>query len=333
MTHDVVLFEGDGIGPEITDAVIKILKAAGVDIHFHRYTIGIKALEKEGTLIPEEAKQAIAKYKVALKGPLTTPIGTGFKSVNVQLRTAFDLYANVRPAISYHGISRYENVDIVTIRENTEDLYIGEEHEIADGFEAIKKITNTGSTRIIRYAFEYAKKNHRKKVTCVHKANILKQTDGLFLKLFNEIANDYPEIEADNKIIDNMCMQLVMYPEKYDVLVAPNLYGDIISDLISGLTGGLGLTPAANIGKDVAIFEAVHGSAPDIAGKGIANPIALLLSTCMMLRHLGEISVAEKIERAVNDTLNHHKDELTPDLQGNGSTDSLTKAIIGNLCK
>lgn len=330
MTHDIVLLEGDGIGPEISKAVTKIIDASGVSINYHRYIVGVQALEKYGVLIPDEVFDAIKKYKVALKGPLTTPIGTGFKSINVQLRLAFDLYSNVRPATSYANISRYENVDIVTVRENTEDLYIGEEHEIEDGFEAIKRITNEKSERIIRYAFEYAKKNNRKQVTCIHKANILKKTDGLFLSIFNKIKEEYPDIQANDKIIDNMCMQLVMYPEKYDVLVAPNLYGDIISDLIAGLTGGLGLTPAANIGKDVAIFEAVHGSAPDIAGQNKANPIAMLLSSCMMLDYLNEKEAANKIRKAIKTVLNN-RISLTPDLNGTGTTESIAEAIINNL--
>lgn len=330
MTHDIVLLEGDGIGPEISEAVTKIIDASGVSINYHRYIVGVQALEKYGVLIPDEVFDAIKKYKVALKGPLTTPIGTGFKSINVQLRLAFDLYANVRPATSYANISKYENVDIVTVRENTEDLYIGEEREIDDGFEAIKRITNEKSERIIRYAFEYARKNNRKQVTCIHKANILKKTDGLFLSTFNKVKEEYPEITTNDKIIDNMCMQLVMYPEKYDVLVAPNLYGDIISDLIAGLTGGLGLTPAANIGKEVAIFEAVHGSAPDIAGQNKANPIAMLLSSCMMLDYLGENDAANKIRNAIKTVLNNRID-LTPDLGGTGTTKSITEGIINNL--
>lgn len=330
MTHDIVLFEGDGIGPEITKSVTEIIKATGVEINYHPYTIGVRALEKDGVLIPQESLDAIKKYKVALKGPLTTPIGKGFKSVNVQLRLAFNLYSNVRPASSFANISRYQGVDLVTIRENTEDLYIGEEHPIEDGVEAIKRITKKASERIIRYAFEYARANGRHLVTCIHKANILKQSDGLFLSLFNSIKEEYPDIEANDKIIDNMCMQLVMYPEKYDVLIAPNLYGDIISDLIAGLTGGLGLVPAANIGDGVAIFEAVHGSAPDIAGKNIANPIAMLLSSCMMLDYLGEQTAANKIRNSVKKVLNE-KIGLTPDLGGNGSTTSITEAIINNL--
>ena len=273
---------------------------------------------------------AIKDLKIALKGPVTTPVGKGFKSVNVSLRLAFDLYVNLRPAKSIEGISKYNNVDIVTIRENTEDLYIGEEKEIDGGFEAIKRITNKSSERIIRYAFEYAKKYGRKKVTCIHKANILKKTDGLFLSLFNDIAKEYPDIEADNKIIDNMCMQLVMYPEKYDMLVAPNLYGDIISDLIAGLVGGLGLVSGANIGSDVAIFEAVHGSAPDIAGKGIANPLALLNAALMMLDHMGKNGVSNKISLAIDRVLKS-KTVLTQDLGGNASTEEFTNEIIKNL--
>lgn len=327
---DVVLFEGDGIGPEITKSVVSILEAAGADICFHPYLIGANAFTKTGKLIPEESLEAIKKYKVALKGPVTTPIGQGFRSVNVELRLAFDLYINLRPAYSFKNISRFQNVDIVTVRENTEDLYIGLEHDIENGVEATKRITVLASERIIRYAFEYAKEHNRKKVTCIHKANILKRSDGLFLRLFNEIAKEYPDITADNKIIDNMCMQLVMYPETYDVLVAPNLYGDIISDLIAGLIGGLGLVPGANIGKDAAIFEAVHGSAPDIANKGIADPIAMLMSSCLMLDYLNKKDVAQKIRKAITYVL-ENKIDLTPDLGGKGTTESITKAIINNL--
>ncbi len=327
---DIVLLPGDGIGPEIVSAVTKILDAAGADLKYHTYEIGAGAYEKTGELIPDETFDAISKYKIALKGPVTTPIGKGFRSVNVQLRLKYDLYTNLRPAYSFKGISKYQNVDIVTVRENTEDLYIGEEHEIEGGFEAIKRITIKSTDRIIRYAFEYAKNNNRKKVTCIHKANILKKTDGLFLERFNEIAKEYPNIEADNKIIDNMCMQLVMYPEKYDVLVAPNLYGDIISDLIAGLVGGLGLVPGANLGSDVAIFEAVHGSAPDIAGQNKANPIALLQAAVMMLNHIGKKDVANKITNSILKTLTN-KDSLTADLGGNSSTEELTNALIKNL--
>ena len=327
---DIVLLPGDGIGPEIVESVCKILDTAGANLNYHKYDIGQTSYDKCGKLIPEETIDAIKKYKVALKGPVTTPIGKGFRSVNVNLRLQFDLYTNLRPAYSIDNISKYKNVDIVTVRENTEDLYIGEEREIENGYEAIKRITIPASDRIIRFAFEYAVKNNRRKVTCVHKANILKKSDGLFLDRFKMIAKDYPSIEIDDKIIDNMCMQLVMYPQKYDVIVCPNLYGDILSDLISGLIGGLGLVPGANIGKDVAIFEAVHGSAPDIAGQGIANPIALLQSACMMLKHIGKIDVANTIEQAIIKTLNN-QEALTKDLGGSSTTLELTNAIINNL--
>ena len=327
---DIVLLPGDGIGPEIVEAVTKILDAAGADLNYHTFEIGAGAYEKYGSLIPEETFKAIEKYKIALKGPVTTPIGKGFRSVNVQLRLKYNLYVNLRPAYSFEGISKYPNVDIVTVRENTEDLYIGEEHEIENGYEAIKRITVPATDNIIRFAFEYAKNNNRKKVTCIHKANILKNSDGLFLKRFNLIAEEYPDIEADNKIIDNMCMQLVMYPQNYDVLVAPNLYGDIISDLIAGLVGGLGLVPGANLGEKVAIFEAVHGSAPDIAGKGLANPIALLQAAVMMLKHIGKDDVADKITKSILKTLTT-KDSLTADLGGSSTTKELTEALIRNL--
>lgn len=327
---DIVLLPGDGIGPEIVDSVCKILDAAGADLVYHKFDIGSTALEKTGSLIPEETLEAIKKYKVALKGPITTPIGKGFRSVNVQLRLAFDLFVNLRPAYSFKGVSKYPNVDIVTVRENTEDLYIGQEHEIEGGFEAIKRITQASSERIIRYAFEYARYNNRRKVTCVHKANILKKSDGLFLDIFNKIALEYPEIEHDDKIVDNMCMQLVMYPEKYDVLVCPNLYGDILSDLIAGLVGGLGLVPGGNLGKNVEIYEAVHGSAPDIAGQGIANPIALLQAAVMMLKNNGKYAIGQKIENAIKKTI-ENKDSLTKDLGGISTTKEITNAIIDNL--
>lgn len=328
--NDIVLLKGDGIGPEITDSVVEILDKANANLTYHEFDIGQTSLDKNGVLIPDDTLEAIKQYKVALKGPVTTPVGKGFRSVNVSLRLAFDLYVNLRPAKSIAGISKYDNVDIVTIRENTEDLYIGEEKEITGGFEAIKRITKSSTERIIRYAFDYARKFGRKKLTCIHKANILKQTDGLFLNIFNEIAKEYTDIEADNKIVDNMCMQLVMYPEKYDMLVAPNLYGDIISDLIAGLVGGLGLVSGANIGKDVAIFEAVHGSAPDIAGQGIANPIALLNASLMMLEYMGKIDISKKINTAIDKVLKS-KTVLTKDLGGNASTKEFTKEIISKL--
>lgn len=330
MKTDIVLLEGDGIGPEIVNATVRLLDSAGADLVYHRFDIGQTAYDKCGKLVPDETYEALEKYKVGLKGPITTPIGKGFRSVNVSLRLKYDLYINLRPAYSIKNISKFQNVDIVTVRENTEDLYIGEEHKIDNGYEAIKRITNESSERIIRYAFEYAKNNNRKKVTCIHKANILKNTDGLFLDIFRKIATEYPDIVTDDKIIDNMCMQLVMYPEKYDVLVAPNLYGDIVSDLIAGLVGGLGLVPGANIGKDIAIFEAVHGSAPDIAGRGIANPSALIQASCMLLDYIGKKDVSEKIKKALLKTLEEGK-VLTCDLYGNASTDEFTDEVIKNL--
>ena len=327
---DVVLLKGDGIGPEIVAATIKIIRASGADVIFHEYDVGQTAYEKTGELIPAETLAAIDRYKTVIKGPVTTPIGKGFRSVNVTLRLKYDLFANVRPAKSIEGVSPYKNVDIVTVRENTEDLYIGEEREIDGGFEAIKRITRFASERIIRYAFDYAIKNGRKKVTCVHKANILKRSDGLFLDIFKGVAAEYPQLEADDKIVDNMCMQLVTNPEKYDVLVAPNLYGDIISDLIAGLVGGLGLVSGANLGNDVAIFEAVHGSAPDIAGKGMANPTALINAAVTALYHVGEEKAAKKIRAALDKTL-REKTALTKDLGGNSSTEEFTQAIIKNI--
>ena len=329
--EDIVLFEGDGIGPEITKEVIRILDCAGLKFNYHPYLIGQRAYEKYGVLIPDEAIEAIKKYKVALKAPVTTPIGKGFRSVNVGLRLALDLYINLRPSRSYpNTLARYNDVDLVIFRENTEDLYTGKEYEIDGGFEAIKTITEKASRRIIEAAFSYAIKNNKLHVTCVHKANIMKKTDGLFLNLFNEIAKNYPTVSIDDKIIDNMCMQMVMNPSQFDIIVTPNLYGDILSDLAAGLTGGLGLVPGANIGTDAAIFEAVHGSAPDIAGKNIANPIALLLSSCLMLDHLGYINEAKKIRTAVYNTLNDGT-ILTKDLGGTASTTEIADKIISYL--
>lgn len=276
----ITVFKGDGIGPEITDVVIDILKAAKADLAYEFFNVGAAEYERNGALIPADAFASFEKNKVLLKSPITTPIGKGFRSLNVTLRNKYDLYANIRPAKSNVAVKTpFPNVDLVTFRENTEDLYVGVEYKINDDtVHAIKIITRKASERIIKAAFEYAVSHNRKKVTCVHKANILKMSDGLFLDIFHEIAKDYPQIESDDKIVDNTCMQLVMRPEIFDVIVTPNLYGDIISDLTSGLIGGLGLLPSMNIGKDYAMFEAVHGSAPDIAGKHIANPTALLLS-------------------------------------------------------
>lgn len=330
----VTLFEGDGIGPEITNSVVQIFNHLNIPITFEKYDIGQTLYDKEGILISQESIDSIKKNKVALKAPISTPIGKGFKSLNVQLRLMFDLYANIRPAKSYKQIkSRYSDIDLVVFRENTEDLYIGEEKKISDDeYIAIKKITRKASRRIIKLAFEYALKNNRKKVTCVHKANILKMTDGLFLEEFNNIKQDYPSIISNDLIVDNACMQLVMRPEEYDVLVMPNLYGDIVSDLTSGLIGGLGLLPSVNMNDEYAIFEAVHGSAPDIANKDIANPTAFLLSACMMLDYLGLNKEANLIRDAINYTFND-LDGCTVDLGGKSSTSQYTQNIINNIGK
>lgn len=299
--YRITLIPGDGIGPDITAATRHVLEAAGVPIEWDEQIAGEQAIEKYGTPLPGHVIESIRENKVALKGPLTTPVGTGFRSVNVTLRKELDLFANVRPARTYPGIrSRYENIDLVVVRENTEDLYAGVEHMIGeDAAESIKIITRKGSERIARYAFEYARKNNRRKVTAVHKANIMKCTDGLFLSVAAEVAKDYPDIEFEDRIVDNMAMQLVQKPEQYDVLVAPNLYGDIISDLCAGLVGGLGLAPGANIGLQAALFEPVHGSAPKYAGLDKANPTAMILSAVMMLRYLGEMEAADRVETAL----------------------------------
>lgn len=328
--YRITLFDGDGIGPEITKELKRVFEALGLDIEYDEFLLGQRAYEKYGVLIPEEAIESIKRNKIAIKAPITTPIGTGFRSVNVQLRSLFDLYVNFRPAKSIKGIdTKYSDIDIITFRENTEDLYVGDEYEIEDGYVAKKIITRKASERIIRYAFEYAKNNSRKKVTCVHKANILKKSDGLFLSIFNEIKKDYPDVIANDIIIDNCCMQLVTNPNQFDCIVTSNLYGDILSDLISGLIGGLGLTPAANIGKDVAIFEAVHGSAPDIAGKGIANPTALLLSGALFLDYIGEKEKANKLRMAIELTILEGK--KTKDVGGELPTAEYVQNIVCRL--
>lgn len=328
----ITCFEGDGIGPEITDAVLKILNELHLPLEFEKYDLGVNAFEKTGQLITPEAIESLKRNKVALKGPCTTPIGHGFRSVNVQLRLLFDLYANIRPAQTLPNVkSRYEQVDLVVFRENTEDLYIGEEHVISDDeVHAIKKITRKASERIIRAAFDYAKEHHRRRVTCVHKANILKKSDGLFLSVFEDIAKQYPEIAADSLIVDACCMNLVMHPERYDVMVMPNLYGDIVSDLCSGLIGGLGVLPSCNCNDEIALFEAVHGSAPDIAGQNLANPTALLLSACMMLDHLNFHHEAQRIRHALTEVLKHQK-LCTKDLGGDALCSEFAQSIIEKL--
>lgn len=328
----ITVFKGDGIGPEITDAVLSILDAAKAPLSYEIFNVGAAEYEKNGALIPDAAFASFEKTRILLKSPITTPIGKGFRSLNVTLRNKYDLYANIRPAKSNTAVpTPFPNVDVVTFRENTEDLYIGVEYKMnEDTVHAIKLITRKASERIIRSAFEYAISHGRKKVTCVHKANILKMSDGLFLDTFRTVAADYPQIESDDKIVDNTCMQLVMRPEQFDVIVMPNLYGDIISDLTSGLIGGLGLLPSMNIGDDYAMFEAVHGSAPDIAGKHIANPTALLWSACMLLEHIGETAIAEKIRQAVDAVLSEQK-ALTPDLGGKETTEAYRDAVIAHL--
>ena len=328
MTHKITLIPGDGIGPEVTEAVLRILSAAGVSIDWERHDAGILALEKHKTPLPPELVASIQKNKVALKGPVTTPIGEGFTSVNVGLRKALDLYANLRPVANLAGVpARFSNVDLVIVRENTEDLYSGLEHEVIPGVvESLKIITEAASTRIGRFAFEHARRNGRKRVTAVHKANIMKMGDGLFLDSVRAVAKGFPDIVYDERIVDAACMQLVLYPEKFDVLVLPNLYGDIVSDLCAGLVGGLGVVGAANLGNDCAVFEAVHGSAPDIAGKGIANPTALLLSAVLMLRHIGEDAAADRIVHALANVMTGGA-SLTPDLGGRAGTREFADAV------
>lgn len=318
--YKVTLIPGDGIGPSITEATVKVIEATGVEIEWDEQYAGMAGIEKHKDPIPEQTIASIAQNKVALKGPLTTQLGKGFRSVNVALRKEFDLFVNLRPAKSFEGVpSRYSNVDIVMFRENIEEFYSGIEHYIdaqKSAAETIGIITRYGSERIVRAAFEYARKFHRKKVSIVHKANIMKFTGGLFLEVGKKVAEEFPDIQCNDVIIDNMAMQLVLNPNQYDVIVTTNLFGDILSDLCSGLVGGLGVAPGANIGKDAAIFEAVHGSAPDIAGKDIANPSALILAAAMMLNHLGEHTAADKLYNAIRETLKNPK-EVTRDLNPN----------------
>lgn len=331
-THNVTLIPGDGISPEVVDATTKIIEAAGVKINWDRLDAGGEVAIKYGTPLPEQVITSIIRNGVALKGPIATPIGSGFASVNVTLRKKLNLYANLRPSRSIPALkTRYEDIDIVVVRENTEDLYAGLEHIVVPGVvESLKIITEKASTAIARFAFEHAQSHGRKLVTAVHKANIMKLSDGLFLDCCRRVAKDFPEIEYKEIIVDNLCMQLVMNPHQFDVLVLENLYGDIVSDLCAGLVGGLGIVPSANIGTEIALFEAVHGSAPDIAGRNLANPTAILLSAVMMLRHLGETKAAEKIESAVFKVM-EAKQVLTRDLGGTATTTEYTDEIIKNL--
>lgn len=329
--HNVVMIPGDGIGKEITKSVTTIVEAAGAEINWIECKAGEGAYKEIGNPLPDETVEAIDKHRIVLKGPLTTPVGTGFRSINVALRQKFNLYSNIRPAKSIPNIdSPFRGVDLVLFRENTQGLYIGKEHwvdEAEQHAESIAVVTRPASEKIITAAFEYAKRNGRKKVTLVHKANILKLTTGLFLEIGREISKNYPDIKFEDLIVDNMAMQMVMRPQQFDIIVTTNLFGDILSDLASGLVGGLGVTGAANIGDDAAMFEAVHGSAPDIAGKGLANSTALLFSALMMLEHLDERRTAERIRSAVYTVLQDHKDQCTRDIGGQGTTESYTEAI------
>lgn len=330
--HTITLIPGDGIGPEVTASVVRIIEASGVDVTWETHFAGAQALERFGETLPQELLDSILRNKIALKGPVTTPIGKGFTSVNVGLRKTLDLYANLRPVRALPNVPcRYPELDLVVVRENTEDLYSGIEHVVVPGVvESIKIITEKASTRIAKFAFHYAVTENRKKVTAIHKANIMKLSDGLFLDCFRRIAERFPQIEADDKIIDNACMQLVMRPEQFDIMLLENLYGDIVSDLCAGLVGGLGLVPGANIGEQGAVFEAVHGSAPDIAGQGIANPTALLQSGILMLRFIEEREAAERIEASMLKVFADGK-VRTRDIGGTASTMEFTEAIIAGL--
>ena len=329
MAHRVTLIPGDGIGPEVSAAVLRVIDAAGIKIEWERFLVGGHAQDVAGSSLPDEVIESVRRNRVALKGPVETPIGSGFESVNVRLRKTLDMYANLRPVRNLPGVpARFGDVDLIIVRENTEGLYSGLEHEVVPGVvESLKVITEKASARIAEFAFEYAKKFGRKKVTAVHKANIMKKSDGLFLQCFRKVAVNYPTIEHDEKIVDNLCMQLVMNPQRFDMLLMENLYGDIVSDLAAGLVGGLGVVPSGNIGEKAALFEAVHGTAPDIAGKDLANPTALLLSAVMMLRHIGETAAGDRIETALNKVL-EKRERVTRDLGGTASTNEFTDSII-----
>jgi len=331
VTHAITLIPGDGIGPEVTNAVVRILGTAGLRAEWETHLAGVLAIEPHGSPLPVELLDSIERTKVALKGPVTTPVGGGFTSVNVGLRKALGLFANLRPVWNIPSVpSRYQGVDLVIVRENTEDLYAGLEHEVVPGVvESLKIITEEASTRIAVFAFEYARKHGRRRVTAVHKANIMKMSDGLFLRSVRKVGERYPDILCDDRIVDAACMHLVMNPTQFDVLLMPNLYGDIVSDLCAGLVGGLGVVPAANLGREIGVFEAVHGSAPDIAGRGIANPTALLLSALLMLRHIDEGAIADRIMKALGDTL--ADGVKTKDLGGAATTAEFTEAICTRL--
>jgi isocitrate dehydrogenase (NAD+) len=334
--HTITLIPGDGIGPEVTNAVVRILEGAaaatGASFQWESYAVGAEAFERFKEYIPRELTHSIERNRVALKGPVTTPIGGGFASINVTLRKQFELYANFRPIRNLPGTeTRYPGVDLVIVRENTEDLYVGLEHEVVPGVvESLKIVTEKASTRIAKFAFDYARKHGRKKIHAIHKANIMKMSDGLFLRCAREVAKDYPEVTYGEHIVDNTCMQLVMNPYQYDMLVLPNLYGDIVSDLCAAFVGGLGLVPSANLGLDCAIFEAVHGSAPDIAGQDKANPTALLQSAILMLHHIDESAAANKVQAAL-DKVYAEKITLTRDVGGTAGTQAFANAILAAL--
>ncbi|PYX78919.1 MAG: isocitrate dehydrogenase (NAD(+)) [Acidobacteria bacterium] len=329
MAHKITLIPGDGIGHEVTQAVVRILESTGVRFEWESYAAGAEAYEKYKEYLPKELLESIERNRVGLKGPVTTPIGEGFSSINVALRKKFELFANFRPIRNLPGIpTRYPGVDLIIVRENTEGEYSGIEHEVVPGVvESLKIITEKASTRIARFAFEYARREKRKKIFAIHKANIMKMTDGLFLRCARNISKEYPEITYGEHIVDNTCMQLVMNPYQYDVLLLENLYGDIISDLCAAFVGGLGLVPGANLGHECAIFEAVHGSAPDIAGKNIANPTAMLQSAVLMLRHLGEREAADRVHEALENVY-RKKENLTRDVGGTASTTEFAEAVI-----
>jgi isocitrate dehydrogenase (NAD+) len=330
--HKITLIPGDGIGPEVTGAAVSVLRAAGFQAEWEPFVVGAEALTKYGDPLPKDLLESIRRNKCALKGPVITPIGTGFVSSNVRLRKELDLYANLRPIKSLKGVkSRYQDIDLIVVRENTEDLYSGLEHEVVPGVvESLKIITDRASRRIAHFAFEHSRQEGRKKVTAIHKANIMKLSDGLFLNCFREVAKDYPEIAANDLIVDNACMQLVIDPLQFDVLLLENLYGDIVSDLGAGLIGGLGVAPGANIGDEIAVFEAVHGAAPSIAGRGIANPTAMIQTSVLMLKFLGERDIATKIQSALEQVLSEGRVQ-TGDLGGQATTSEFTNAVISLL--
>jgi isocitrate dehydrogenase (NAD+) len=334
MTHKITLIPGDGIGPEVTNAVVRILEATGVKFEWETFAVGSEAYEKYGEYIPKDLISSLERTRVGLKGPVTTPVGGGFPSINVALRKKFELYANFRPIRNLpHIPTRYPDVDLIIIRENTEGLYSGLEHEVVPGVvESLKIMTEKASTRIARFAFEYARRNNRKKIHAIHKANIMKLSDGLFLRCSRAVAKDYPEITYAEHIVDNTGMQLVMNPYQYDMLVMENLYGDILSDLCAAFVGGLGFVPSANLGDECAVFEAVHGSAPDIAGKNLANPTALLRSALLMVRHLGEHSASTQIRNAL-ERVYRHREKLTRDIGGQAGTSEFADAVIEEMSK